>query len=39
MQDLKHILDNSDVLLDIHSTSSESEPFMFAENFKDELSV
>jgi len=39
MKDLKKILDNSDVLLDIHSTSSKSEPFMFAENFKNELSV
>lgn len=39
MKDLKKILDNSDVLLDIHSTSSNSEPFMFSEDFKNELSI
>ncbi|MCD5382530.1 succinylglutamate desuccinylase/aspartoacylase family protein [Candidatus Gracilibacteria bacterium] len=39
VKELKYLLDNSDVLLDIHSTSSKSEPFMFAEDFQDELKI
>jgi len=39
VQELKEILDYWDILLDIHSTSSESEPFMFAEKFLDELEI
>lgn len=39
VKELKQILDKWDILLDIHSTSSESVPFMFAEDFKDEVEV
>ena len=39
MKELSKILDITDILLDIHSTSSESIPFMFAENFKNELNI
>lgn len=38
-QELSKILDISDILLDIHSTSSESIAFIFAENFKNELEI
>lgn len=39
VKELSVVLNSSDVLLDIHSVSSDSEPFMFAEDFKDELTV
>lgn len=39
MRKIVEILDETDVLLDIHSTSSKSVPFMFAEDLKNELEV
>lgn len=36
---LAKILDNSDVLLDLHSVSSKSEPFMFSENTEKDLEL
>lgn len=38
-KELSKIMDNSDTLLDIHSVSSESEPFMFCENIDDEKKI
>jgi len=39
LKQLSDILKNSDYLLDIHSVSSESEPFLFAENVNWELDI
>lgn len=36
---LREVLLEWDVLLDIHSTSSKSTPFMFSEDFKDEINI
>lgn len=39
VKQLKHILDETDILLDIHSVSSESEAFMFVENIQTDLEI
>lgn len=39
VKQLKDILDVSDILLDIHSVSSDSEPFIFSENINSEVEI
>jgi len=39
VKQLADIMNYSDILLDIHSVSSDSEPFMFCENIKNEIDI
>jgi len=39
VKELREVLIEWDVLLDIHSTSSKSTPFMFSEDFEDEIDI